>query len=312
MSKKVKRKIWACIFVIAGIVAFLFATVCRYYARQENIFFLEYESEYEKDDTIIYLYNSKNNTVDEIGRVQGKLQNCVINSDETYITGVIYDGVFEIVRYDLVSGAAETLDAAEKISALTDNHAGWANTLIYNGGDKIFVHYKDKNEDIKWLFYDLNTGQYDIVEGESVRSLTIHNDNLWYIASGTLYQYDLESTEKIKIMESVYYDSAIMPETGLVAYTKDATIKEIYLYDMRTQKSSSMVRGGWNTYYGDLFWTKSRWSDNGREFFYIKSFQGLFNASTEQLMVYDVLTHRSRCIYKVKMTLHEFQYVMKR
>lgn len=336
MSKKVKMRLWVCICVIAGVIDLAIMSVYRYYVRQENIFFLEYENEYEKDDTIIYKYNSINDSVIEIGKMKGKLQDCVINKDETYITGVIYDEVYdegvEIVRYDLVNGTVETLDVVSKISALTGNKAGWYCSLIYDGGNKFFISFEDENGDEKWLLYDLTTDQYDIVEGENgtIWYLEIRDDNLWYIAyDWTLCQYDLETKERTKIMKSARYNSVIMPETGLVAYKKSLSnevmpemglmgyIKAlphegIYLYNTKTQKSSCIAWGGWNIYYGDFLWTDSRWSDNGREFFYIKSFPGFFNASTERLMIYDVLTHRSRCIYKVKMTLHDFQYVMKR
>lgn len=336
MSKKIKRKLWVWICVVAAVVDLTTLIVYRYYIRQENIFFLEYENEYEKDDTIIYRYNSRNNTVVEVGRVKGKLQDCVINSDETYITGVIYDEVYdvgvEIVRYDLDVGTVETLNVASKILALTGNMAGWYCSLIYDGGNKFFISFEDEKGNEKLLLYDLDTDLYEIVEGENgtIWYLDICDGNLWYIADDwTLYQYDLESKEKIKVMKPARYNSAVMPETGLVAYKKSlsnevmpemglvgyikALSKEaIYLYNMRTQKSSCIALGGWNTYFGDFLWTDSRWSDNGREFFYIKSFPGFFNASTDRLMVYDVLTHRSRCIYKVKMTLHEFRYVLKR
>lgn len=301
-----------------GIAALTILIIYRYYICQKNIFFTEYEGTYENEHTTIYKYNSRINAVIEIGSVQGKLQDCVINGDETYITGIIKDESFEIIRYDLDTKSIETLEAANKIASLTDNSVIKSKVLLYSGGDKIYVPYRDKNQDEKWLFYDLNTGQYDIVEGETSMSLTIHNGNMWYIAdngtmcTGTLYQYNLESKERNQIMESVSYDSVIMPETGLVAYTKGNSIKEIYLYDMKTQENSCIARGGWNTYYGDLLWTNSRWSDNGREFFFVKSFPGLFNESTERLMIYDVLTHRSRCIYKASMTTNNFQYVMKR
>lgn len=316
MSKKEKRKRWVYICVIAGIIVSVVLILCKIFESQENIFFTEYEGEYEKDDTIIYRYNSKSNSVVEIGRVQGKLHDCVINSDETYITGLIYkevsyDGV-KIVRYDLATGAVETLDATEKIAALTGNHASLINSLIYDGGNKIFVDFQDKNGGIKWLLYDLTTDQYDIVTGQGVWSLTIHNNKLWYVVNSNMYQYDLESKERTKIMESAQSDSVVMPEMGLVAYTKGLYNDKIYLYDMRTQETSYIAEGGWNTYYGELTWTNSRWSDNGREFFYIESFPELFNASTERLMIYNVITRSSRCIYKAKMTTHEFQYVLKR
>lgn len=318
MNKKGKRRIWVFICVTVGIVVAGALILFKIFEPQENIFFTEYESEYEIDDTIIYQYDSKNNTVTELGRVPGEFLNCVINRDETYITGVTDGGVFEIVRYDLIAGTTETLDAEEKIAALTDNNVGWDNSLLYDGGNKIFVSFEDESGKGKWLLYDLTTDQYDIVEEETIWFLSIHNNSLWYIADGvdwyhgSLYQYDLERKEKTKVMESAHYDSVVMPETGLVAYTKDIAEKQIYLYDMRTQESSCITDGGWNTFYGDLDETNSRWSDNGNEFYYIEYFPGLFNEATTKLMVYNVITHRSRCIYKVKMTAHPFRYVMKR
>lgn len=316
VSKKVKRKFWVYICVIAGIIVLVVLVVCGYHKPQENIFFLEYESEYEKEDTIIYQYNSKNKTVVEVGRVQGELQDCVINSEETYITGLVFAEKVEIVRYDLVTGTVETLDAARKIDTLTGNTAAWyGGSLIYDGGNKIFISFEDENGDEKWLLYDLVTDQYDIVKGENgtIWYLEIYDNSLWYIAADwTLCKYDLGRKERTKIMESAHYNSVVMPEMNLVAYTKDIHREEIYLYDTTTQNSSCIAKRWWNTVYGDFLWTNARRSDNGRELFYIKYYPGLFNAATTKLMIYDVITHRSRCIYKVKMTTHEFRYVMKR
>ena len=87
---------------------------------------------------------------------------------------------------------------------------------------------------------------------------------------------------------------------------------KIYFYSILMQKTIRMTEGGWNTYFGQLSWTNSRWCDKGNEFFYVKSFPGLFQETTTQMMIYDVITHRSRSIYKVKMTNHSFRYIMKR
>lgn len=320
MSKKTKLKLWVCICVAAVIIVLGVLLICKITEPQENIFFLEYESEYEKEDTIIYRYNATNKTVTEVGKVKGELQDCVINSNETCITGMVYGEVAEIVRYDLLTGAVETLDAARKIDTLTDNRAGWGNILIFDGGNKIFVGFIDEYDVKKWLIYNLKNDQYDIIEREDgvISYLTIQDNKLWYIADsgyfdyGNLYQYDLEKKEKTKIMEHLSRDAVIMPNTGLVAYTEGTYRKEILMYNIMTQNTSYLVEGGWNTYFGQLLWTNSRWSDNGNEFFYVKSFPGLFHEATIQLMTYDVITHRSRCIYKVKMTTNEFRYVMKR
>lgn len=312
--KKTKRILWVCIFVLAGIIDLTVLIVNLYYARQENIFFTEYDGTYDKECTTIYQYNSRINATVEIGKVQGNLNDCVINDEETFITGISKsdDEGFEILRYDLATKSVETLDAAKEIAALIDNTAMASKILLYSGGDKVFVSYIDNRDGIKWLFYDLNSGRYDICKGESGRCWTIHNGSLWYISNGAICQYDMESKEKTPIAKAVFSDYVVMPETGLVAYTMGNSIKKIYLYDIRTQKSNCIARGGWNTYYGVLLWTNSRWSDNGREFFYVKSFPGFFNASIERLMVYDVLTCRSRCIYRSNMTTNYFQYVMKR
>ncbi|MFG6358493.1 MAG: hypothetical protein K1W26_17000 [Acetatifactor sp.] len=315
MSKKTKLKLWVCICVAAVIIVLGVLLICKITEPQENIFFLEYESEYEKEDTIIYRYNATNKTVTEVGKVKGELQDCVINSNETCITGVIYEEVAEIVRYNLLTGEVETLDAARKIDTLTDNRAGWGNILIYDGGNKIFVGFEDDIGNEKWLLYNMETDQYEVVESKDVVSnyLTVYDNKLWYIThKGILYRYDLSSKEKIKIMEHLPTDAVVMPDAGLVAFTKDTQIEKIYLYNILTQKTLCMIEGGWNTYFGQLSWTNSRWSDNGNEFFYVKSFPGLFHEATIQMMTYDVITHRSRCIYKVKMTNHLFRYVMKR
>ncbi|MDE7224938.1 MAG: hypothetical protein K2O34_14320 [Acetatifactor sp.] len=89
MSKKVKRLLCVYICVAAGIVVLGVLIVGKKFGPQENIFFLEYESEYENEDTLIFRYNSENDIVDEVGKVQGRLFDCVVNSDETYITGLV-------------------------------------------------------------------------------------------------------------------------------------------------------------------------------------------------------------------------------
>lgn len=311
-----KRKLWVYIAVAAGIIVLAALLIYKVCEPQENIFFLEYESEYEKEDTVIYRYNSGSKTVDELGRVPGRLQDCVINSEETYITGIIYGEDFEIVRYDLLTGEPERLDAADRIDLLTD--AGWSDILIYSGGNKIFASFGvNKNGPGKWLLYDVDTDQYEILDKEdAVRTyLTVWEDKLWYIADGgILYRYDLEKKEKTKIKESVPYDAVIMPDTGLLAYIKkkNGSNKLLYLYNILTGETVCMAGEKWNTVYGDLERTNSRWSDKGNEFFYIKSFMGLFQESTERLMVYNAVTRTSRCIYRERMTMHEFRYVMKR
>lgn len=137
--KKTKRILWVCIFVLAGIIDLTVLIVNLYYARQENIFFTEYDGTYDKECTTIYQYNSRINATVEIGKVQGNLYDCVINDEETFITGISKsdDEGFEILRYDLATKSVETLDAAKEIAALIDNTAMASKILLYNGASCI-------------------------------------------------------------------------------------------------------------------------------------------------------------------------------
>lgn len=287
------------------------------YEPQQYIFFLEYENEYEKEDTIIYKYDQIEDEVVELGVVKGYYRDCVINEEETIITGIISKNMtgkgYDVVKYDIAAGTTEYLNIEEIVNELTMGNAkGFNVVLVYDEGNKGLTIYEDENEDIWWLLYDFITGEYDkILQEESNISdfITIHDNNLWYISAWSLYQYDLETHKKTKIMDSI--DSAVVsPDTGLVAYTNDIRHKKIYLYDINTQRTKCSG-SGWNISYGDLSYTDAGWSNDGRQFFYIKHFPA-FNASTERLMVYDMKTGNVHCIYKEDLTMHMFRYVTRR
>lgn len=286
------------------------------YEPQQNIFFLEYENEYEKEDTIIFKYDQIKDEVVELGKVKGYFHDCVINEEESVITGIFSKNMtgtgYDVVRYDIAAGTTEYLNIEEIVNELTTGNAKeFIVALVYDEGNKVLITYDDENEDKWWLFYDLITGEYDkILQEESRISdfITIHNNNLWYQSGWSLYQYDLETQKKTKILDS-FNSAAVAPDTGLVAYTRDIGHKKIYLYDINTQRTKCIAGGGWNICYGDLSYTDAGWSNDGRQFFYIKSFPGLFNESTKRLMIYDVKTGNSHCIYKEDLTLHMFRYV---
>ena len=129
----------------------------------------------------------------------------------------------------------------------------WHISLLYNGGNKFLVSYDDENEHEMWLFYDLDTGQYDVIEGEEYGTnqfLGVYNNTLWYVAfaGGTLYQYDLDTGTKIKVLDSVT-SVAIKADIGKIAYTKNDNRKKIYLYDMNSKKTTHLTWTRWNTYY---------------------------------------------------------------
>ena len=281
------------------------------YELQQNIFFTEYDLDV---DTTIFKYDSVKNEVAEVGKVKGCFYKCIVDSKETYITGLLYD--FDekktgIACYDLTTREIipyELPDTIDEIAA-TDE---WHISLLYNGGNKFLVSYDDENEHEMWLFYDLDTGQYDVIEGEEYGTnqfLGVYNNTLWYVAfaGGTLYQYDLETGTKIKVLDSVT-SVAIKADIGKIAYTKNDNRKKIYLYDMNSKKTTHLTWTRWNTYY-ELSRSESRWGDDGRMFFCVSSFPGLFGASEESLMVYDMKSGKQFCIYKVKNTLHQFRYV---
>lgn len=290
------------------------------YEPQQNVYFLEYENDKE-GDTVIFKYDHIKDEVTEIGRIRGYFRNCVINEEETTITGIFSEKILnsecDLVRYDIATRAVEPQNVTEKISELAKGNEEWFNALVYDEGNKILISYDDENGSKRWLFYDPITEEYeDMIQEESVavEFLTIHNNNLWY-RSGTesLYQYDLDTQVKTPITDSVHNSSAaIAPDIGLMAYTKDISRKKIYLYDINAQRTKCIAGGGWNTCYGDLSFTDAGWSNDGRQFFYIRYFPGLFDESTKRLMIYDVKTGRSHCIYKKDMTLHEFRYVERR
>ena len=185
--------------------------------------------------------------------------------------------------------------------------------LIYDGGNKLLVSYFDANQDEMWLFCDLATGQNEIIKGDEcqvAQFLGVYDGTLWYktYVGGTLYQYDLKTQEKTKVLDFVH-DAVVNSDAGIIAYTKKNNSQMLYLYNMNDRKTKYLPLMRWNTYYSDMYRNESRWSDDGRMFFYIRSFIRFFNASDMSLMVYDSESGKQTCIYKVKNTLHQFGYI---
>lgn len=279
---------------------------------QQDIYFWEFEHG-DGENTVFFRYDRMKDEVVEIGRVNGYFHNCVIDEEETVITGVFSktDSDSDIARYDLTTGAVTPLNITEKINELTMDNTKWWKALVYDEGNKVMFPYYDENGE-KWLFYDLAAGQYNIVDGEergTNQLLAIHDNSLWNIArnDGVLYQYDLEAHTKTTIMDPVAL-AALAEETGLIAYTKSIDCEEIYLYDMNSQTSKCIANEGMYIHYGHYNWSDITWSSDGGQFFYIK-YVGL---ETVSFMVYDVKTDKSRCIYKTDLVFDTFGYVAKR
>ncbi|MDE7273775.1 MAG: hypothetical protein K2N95_12065 [Lachnospiraceae bacterium] len=120
------------IVIIAGggiIVRLTIAGTCKL---QQDVFFTEYNLNV---DTTIFKYDPAENEVSEIGIVKGKFYKCVLNSDKTSITGMLYDcdeKTTELVRYDLKTGTVESQGLAQIVKEAAGTDA-WKKILVYRG-----------------------------------------------------------------------------------------------------------------------------------------------------------------------------------
>lgn len=197
-SKKALYVVIAIVIVLVGSMAVrLF--MANTYKMQQNIYF----TEYDMNDTVIWKYGPIDEEVSEVGKLGGNFYQCVIDRDEAYITGLIYDKdeqMTKLVRYEMATGRVEFQELEAYIKDAAGVVAG-EKILIYDGGNKFLVSYYDIKQDQMWLFYDLTTGQYDIVKGDTHevdQFLGLYDGTLWYttFAGGTLCRYDLETREK--------------------------------------------------------------------------------------------------------------------
>lgn len=298
--------------VVAGVVLWL---VRHTHADKslQNIYFTEYENEKDKNDTIIFKYDPISDKVVKIGKVPGYLMGCVIDKEETCITGFLCEspvnGINDIVQYDIRTGTIESKNVAEEIDKLTvdDSWGAW----LYDGGNKMLIDYADEEGDVRLLSYDIMTGGHESIPidvGEISYYLAINEQGLWYRRDSSVYQYDWTTQTETKISDSAY-SGPLEPDMGLIAYTKDIHCEEIYLYDINQGINVCIASRHWNTYYGSLDFTNAMWTNGGRHFCYVKYFPGLFQEADASMMVYDVENGRSHRIYKVKATLHELKYI---
>ena len=297
--------------VLAGLIVYMKQT--EDLELQQNVYFTEFNI--TEEATTIFKYDPVKKQSLEIGRVKDYFHSCLINDEESYITGVLAPGLrtdsFEVIQYNLEDGSIEKKEFTEKVKDLTFGPTDFCRTLVYDDGNKILIGCTDEEGNEGWLFYDFETEQYNLIQDEKCGGesfLTIHNGDLWYETAGSLYRYNLETKSKTRIMKSTS-SLALAPDTSLVAYTKDIHRKKVYLYDLESGRNRCIAFGGWNIFYADLFFIEAQWSDDGRYLFYIKYFPKLFHSADRSLMVYDVKSGRSYCIYKELDTIHYFKYV---
>ena len=312
MAKKSKKAVYVVIAIVIVLVGSMAVRlfIANTYKMQQNIYF----TEYDMNDTAIWKYDPLREEVSEVGKLSGEFFQCVIDRDETYITGFLYESVgksAKLARYELATGMIELQELDDIMVNATGTETG-NKILLYDGGNKLFVSYDDTKQDPMWLFYDLITGQYDIVKGDTCKVdqfLGLYDGTLWYTtyAERTLCRYDLETREKTKVLDSVH-DASVNSAAGIIAYTKKNNSKMIYLYDMNSRRTKHLALMRWNTYYANLY-RESQWSNDGRLFFYVTSFIKFFNAADASFMVYDYKSGKKFCIFKVRNTLHRFGYI---
>lgn len=285
----------------------------------QNIYFTEYEPERGKEDTIIYKYDPISDKVFEIGRVSDWFCQCIINKDETRITGFVREapgqGIIDIVEYDIKTGTITSKNVMEKIDELTMG-ASWK-AMLYDEGNKMLFKYRIEEERVaKLLSYDFATGEFESVNGireakEAIGSLSLIDEQaIWSFVGYTIFYDNGEYWPIMTELRNSTHCSAISLSIGQIAYlNNDMSHKEIYLYDIKLRKSSCIASKSWNTYYDDFDFINAMWSKDGRQFFYVKSFPGLFQEADTSLMIYNVRSGKHKRIYKVKATYHQFQYI---
>lgn len=292
---------------------------------QQNIYFLKhtytfYHGRMQNKDTVILKYDPVSDEVVEIGIVSGYFYNCIMDAEETCITGILRDNATRdryIVEFNLKDSTTQYKNIQEEIDDLVSNAVREA--MLYDDGNKLLVSYID-NAECKWILsYDLTTEKYEEVSlGKDKTSaiMTFDGHMLWYISGDTIYRYDWETQEKTKVLDSASVNSAsIALDTGLIAY-ENVDMDEIYLYDTNQGKSSCIVPYKQSTLYGNLSSNgkNAMWSRDSRQFLYIQyNFLYALNwrgrSVDVSMMLYDVESGRRRCIYEDKDTLCDYEYV---
>ena len=248
-----------------------------------------------------------------LGKIEDELYHCVINEEETCITGLRDNGEFyELIRYDLDVGIVQIENIDKKTDPITGG-SRWNALLLYDGGNRILIAYDDENGDEQWLFYDFSTEEYNIVEGRKNKTYTflaINDKEVWYAPFyGSVYRYNIKTGKSVNILDHVN-SPVVAADTGLVAYIEDSMHpKKIYRYNVNRNTIKCIAKKGWNISYGTLADNRGQWSKDGSCFFYVKYFPLLFDGANTSLMVYNTKNDRSFCIYKEWNTGNEFKYI---
>lgn len=209
--------------VISGISFFVFRKEA--YELQQNIYFMEWD--YQEKITTFYRYSPEDDEVTKLESIEGKMEHCVVNKDETCITAICENG--ECVWYDLVTGTLRT----EEIDFLSGESA----KFLYDGGNKLLINSGGSTGHERWTFYSLFSKSYYMEEYVTVedsgdkadRFLAVNDNEVWYVSrQGTLYRYDWITDVRTEILDS-FESAAVASDTGLVAYIEEEVRKVKYV-----------------------------------------------------------------------------------
>lgn len=169
MAKKSKKALYVVIAIVIVLVGSMAVRLfmANTYKMQQNIYF----TEYDMNDTVIWKYDPIDEEVSEVGKLSGEFSQCVIDRDEAYITGFLYESIGQsakLVRYELATGMIESQELDDIMVNATGIGKG-NKILLYDGGNKLFVSYYEIKHGQCGCFMTLLQGSMISLRGTCVK-----------------------------------------------------------------------------------------------------------------------------------------------
>lgn len=278
-----------------------------------DIYFESYDNMSSQKETIIYKYDVKTDSVDEIGKVMGYFHNCKIDKEKTVIIGVrssffarsdISDPdanlQFGLVQYSLENNTSKLLLSETQIRKLNSGRIIWDYSFPYDNGQKVCICFL--NNEYVFVLYDLGTGSMKKIHLPIIAKVYDIKDNkIWYSSKGKIIIYDLQTEEKEQLIND-RNQCSISDDNEKIVLLGNISVKHIYLYDINKKTEKRILNARWNKTFDCHSSYSSGWDESGDYFFYIEHFNKFFNSSDVQIKVYDLRTRRSKCIYSQRNT----------
>ncbi len=280
------------------IATFVISSIRLYLIEKEmpplqDIYFLEYDTDYGERDTVIYRYDAQKEETTEVECIQGYFSACKVDRDKNCIIGILtylppYDrdaeAEYSVVKFWLEERRLETCVSAETITGLSEGRLTlYGNTGIYNEGKEVLLAY-DLENGTEYILYNMETGEYRYVAGEDYGATVSIED--------ADYEYRFLSDNKEKC-----------------AYLKTGDYRRLYLYDVRSGKSQCII----STLTRDIYLLEDAgWDGSGEYLFYIKHFSGLFSGRLgieNDIMVYNLRTKKSHSVYTSRNARANYEFV---